>query len=98
MQTIEVNHSSGKYPIFIDQNLFDQDKVWLPIAGKQVMVITNDKVAPLYLNKIINKLSPHYQVDSLILADGEKFKTLDQMSKILDELISRGHHRDTTLI
>jgi 3-dehydroquinate synthase len=44
------------------------------IKGKRVMIVTNTVVAPLYLERIVQLLSG-YQVEHLILPDGEAYKT-----------------------
>lgn len=49
------------------------------IHGKQVLVVTNTTVAPLYLDKTIWALTegnPNVKVESVILPDGEKFKNM----------------------
>lgn len=49
------------------------------VHGKQVLVVTNTTVAPLYLEKTISALTegnPNIKVESVILPDGEKFKNM----------------------
>lgn len=49
------------------------------IHGKQVLVVTNTTIAPLYLDKTIRALTegnPNVKVESVILPDGEKFKNM----------------------
>jgi len=55
------------------------------VHGKRVLVVTNDRVAPLYLDKTIDALTrgnPNVTVESVILPDGEKYK--DMVHVILD--------------
>lgn len=49
------------------------------VHGKQVLVVTNTTVAPLYLDKTIQALTdgnPNVKVESVILPDGEQFKDM----------------------
>ena len=49
------------------------------IKGKGVLVVTNTKVAPLYLDKVIHALivgNPNVSVESIILPDGEQYKNM----------------------
>lgn len=98
MHTLTVTYPMGKYPIYIGKALFNNsDLLRQHIRGQQIMLITNETIAPLYLS-LINNLLTDYQFDSLIIPDGERYKSLTQFSGILDELIKKRHHRDTTLI
>ena len=56
------------------------------IKSKQVMVVSNTTVAPLYLEKVIQSLEG-FSVDSVILADGEQYKTLDAVNEIITALL-----------
>lgn len=49
------------------------------VHGKRVLVVTNERVAPLYLDKTIDALTrgnPNVTVESVILPDGEKYKNM----------------------
>ncbi|KAL6580759.1 hypothetical protein OROMI_006682 [Orobanche minor] len=49
------------------------------VHGKQVLVVTNTTIAPLYLDKTIWALTdgnPNVKVESVILPDGEQFKNM----------------------
>lgn len=44
-----------------------------------MLVVTNDRVAPLYLDKTVDALTrgnPNVTVESVILPDGEKYKDM----------------------
>ena len=87
------------YPIFIGQNILANKTLFAPyIAGKQVCIVTNDTVAPLYLDRLTTLLATDYQVDVVVLPDGEQFKTLDTLSRIYTTLLEKKHNRTTTLI
>jgi 3-dehydroquinate synthase len=76
MQVLTVNLDERSYPIYIGEHLLSQPElINQHIRGRQVCVVTNETVAPLYLDKLCSALS-NYQVDSVILPDGESHKTL----------------------
>jgi|TARA_R110000851_G_scaffold86648_3_gene188358 3-dehydroquinate synthase len=86
------------YPIHIGEGLLQASDIFAPyIQGEQVLIVTNETVAPLYLGPIEKSLS-RYQVDTLILPDGERYKTLQYLNKIYDRLLEKRHNRSTTLI
>lgn len=97
-QTIMVSLESHAYPIYIGQHgLLNYDLLNQSIPSKQVLIVTNDQVAPLYLDPIQQALS-HKQCDLVVLPDGEVFKNQDSLFCIYDKLIQAKHHRDTTLV
>lgn len=67
------------------------------IAGSQVLIVSNETVAPLYLPTLQSALAS-LQVDTVILPDGEQHKTLDSWQRILETCLVNKHHRNTTLI
>jgi len=98
MQVLTVNLGDRSYPIYIGEQLLSQpDLLTQHIRGRQICVVTNETVAPLYLEKLCSVLSG-YQIDSVILPDGESHKTLEVWASIFDKLLSARHNRTTTLI
>jgi 3-dehydroquinate synthase len=61
------------------------------------MIVTNDVVAPLYLPRCRETLKA-FQIDEIILPDGEKHKNLATFETILSALLAKKHARDTTII
>jgi len=101
--TLTVELGSRSYPIYIGSGLLQQAKLLEPhICGKQVMLVTNSTVAPLYLQTVLDGLHSlqisGLQIDSLVLDDGEQHKHLDTVSLIFDRLLEQRHNRTTTLI
>lgn len=98
MRTLNVDLGDRSYPIYIGENLLAKPELLTPhILGQQVCIITNQTVAPLYLSALTNVLAG-YQVDTLVLPDGESFKTLSTVNDIFDKLLTARHNRTTTLI
>ncbi|MGL6161009.1 3-dehydroquinate synthase [Microbulbifer sp.] len=99
MHCLNVELGERSYPIVIGSQLLGDPQYLLPyIRGKQVCVVTNETVAPLYLERLLDGLAGFGQVDTLVLPDGEAFKTLDTLERIFDCLLEKRHNRGTTLI
>lgn len=98
MQTLTVDLGERAYPIHIGSMLLERADLLAPhIAGQQVLIVTNETVAPLYLEKLKQGLSG-YVVDVVVLPDGEAFKTLETLNLIFDAALAGRHSRNTTLI
>jgi len=98
IQSVNVDLGERSYPIYIGTGLLASgDVLRRHLAGKQVAVVTNDVVAPLYLGTLLASLDG-LQVDVFTLPDGEQHKNLDSYRALLDFLIDRRHNRTTTLI
>jgi len=98
MQTLTVDLGDRSYPIYIGPGLLRNPDLYSPhIKGRQVLIVTNETVAPIYLDDVKSALAG-YQIDTVILPDGEKYKDLDTLNMIFDELLERRHNRTTTLL
>jgi 3-dehydroquinate synthase len=98
MNTLQVELGDRSYPIYIGSRLLEQSRLYQQhIRSKQVLIITNETVAPLYLDSVSRNLLG-YAVETVILPDGEQFKTLDTLTLIFDKLLSCKFSRNATLI
>jgi len=98
MQVLTVNLDDRSYPIYIGEQLLSRiDLITRHITGKQVCVVTNETIAPLYLDTLTQVLAG-FDVESVILPDGESYKTIEVWASIFDKLLSARHNRTTTLI
>jgi 3-dehydroquinate synthase len=98
MQQLTVELGERSYPIFIGSGLLEQRELFAPfIAGKQVCVVTDDTVAPLYLDALCHTLEG-YQVTCVVLPTGEAYKNWATLQQIFDALLASRHDRRTTLI
>ncbi len=99
-QTLNVSLAERSYPIHIGAGLLSDIKFLTEhISGKQVAIISNTTVAPLYLEAVIKPLrSQGFSVVEIILPDGEQYKNSDTLNKIYDALIDARCERNTTLI
>lgn len=97
-QTLTVELGDRSYPIHIGQNLLNDAELLVPhIHGSHVMVVSNTTVAPLYLDKVLALLTD-FQVDSVILPDGEQYKNMQVLNQVFDGLLEKRHDRKTTLV
>lgn len=98
MQTLTVALGDRSYPIHVGEGLIDQPELYTPhFAGRQVMIVTNDTVAPLYLERLKSQLS-QYEVAEVILPDGEQYKSVDYVERVWDALLAAGFNRRATII
>ncbi|MFZ0789910.1 MAG: 3-dehydroquinate synthase [Chromatiaceae bacterium] len=96
--TLTVALGERSYPIHIGAGLLSDPGLYRPhIRGSQVMIVTNETVAPLYLERTRAALSG-LAVGTLILPDGERYKTQSVLDRVYDALLEGRYSRDCTLI
>lgn len=100
MQTLEVSLGDRSYPIHIGSQLLTQANLILPhLKRKQVAIVSNTTVAPLYMDKLTQPLqAAGVNVIEIILPDGEAYKNCDTLNLIYDALLKNRCERSTTLI
>ena len=98
MKIIEVDLGERKYPIYIGESVLSNQKlIDEHITSSQVLIVTNENVAPLYLKHIEESLSK-VNHDVLILPDGESTKSLDSLNLIITCLMEKKYSRTCILI
>lgn len=98
MKTINVALDDRSYPIVIGRGLLDGGfGLGEYVHGADCLVVSNETVAPLYVDKLLPNLAG-CEIAHINLPDGESFKTVATMQKILDKLVASGANRDTTVI
>ena len=98
METLQVSLGERSYPILIGPGLLGDSSVLAEfITARQVLIVTNDVVAPLYLAKLEQTISAE-DLHTLILPDGEESKSLQTFSTIIDTLMAYEFHRDACLV
>lgn len=100
MESIAVTLGERSYPITIAAGLFHDPVSFMPLkAGEQVMLVTNQTLAGLYLDTVREVLERGgVQVDEVILPDGEEYKSLAVLDQVFSALLAKPHGRDTTLL
>lgn len=98
MKTLHVELGDRRYPIYIGPGLINQpDLLRTHIPGRQVLIVSNTTVAPLYLDRVRAGLAGLHH-DALILPDGEQYKTLDTLDAVFTALLERRFDRHCTLL
>ena len=93
-----VHLADRSYPIVIGRNLLDGNyNLAAHLPGPDCLVVSNESVGPLYLERLAKDL-PGSNVEAMLLRDGEAWKTLESAAAILDRLVELKARRDTTVI
>ena len=87
MQTVSIDLGHRSYPIHIGTGLISQQGLLSGLVRERAMVVTNETIAPLYLDQTLASLG-NTPSSSVILPDGESFKNLDELNKIFSALLS----------
>ena len=97
-ETVEINLGERSYQVRIGRGLLSiADEIVPWVAGRQACVVTDDVVAPLYLEQLRHAL-PGKQVVTKILPHGEPGKNLQAAESIFELLLSTPCDREVTLI
>jgi len=97
MQTVSIDLGNRSYPIHIGSGLIEQQGLLASLVRDRAMIVTNETIAPLYLDKTLAALG-NVPSASVILPDGESFKNLDELNKIFSALLAENFDRNCTLI
>jgi 3-dehydroquinate synthase len=98
MRTLHVDLGERAYPIYIGPGLLADAEIYRRhLDSRQVMVVTNETVAPLYLDRVLKGLSG-FQAREVILPDGEQHKTLEVLNRIFDALLRHRYDRRCCLL
>ncbi len=97
---LNVDLGDRSYPIFIDIGLMSENDLCIKsyVKSNDIVIVTNNTVAPLYLEKLIYSLGNNYRIENIVLPDGESYKTLESVNIIYNHLLEQRFNRDVTLI
>jgi 3-dehydroquinate synthase len=99
MHTLHVALGERSYPIYIGRDLLaDEQLLARHIGGSQVVLVSNETVAPLYAERVRAALGERSLVTEIVLPDGEQFKTLHTLETIFDRVLADNHSRTTTFV
>ena len=98
MATLNVELGKRSYPIVVGSGLL-RGKAFLDpyLAGEEAVVVTNETVAPLYLDQVATSLKDRRLICQ-VLPDGEQFKNLETFQSVFDTLLENRCSRSATLI
>jgi len=98
MDIVRIDLGVRSYPIQIGSGLLDRpDVVGEAVASRDAFVVTNETVGPLYLDALCRGLEGK-RVRSVVLPDGEQYKTLDTLSRVLDAMVAGRLNRDACVV
>ncbi len=99
MHTLHVDLGERAYPVYIGRDLLSDPALLAQhVAGSQVVIVSNEVVAPLYVDRVKAGLGKRQLVTEVVLPDGEQYKTLDTLSMIFDRVMADRHSRNTTFV
>jgi 3-dehydroquinate synthase len=100
MRTLSVALGDRSYPIHVGSGLLGDLSLILPLlVQKRVAIITNETIAPLYLEPLVAAFkSAGVDVVRVVLPDGEQYKNWQTLNLIFDALIEHRCERRTTLV
>jgi len=98
MQRLTIDLGDRSYPILIGPGLLDDRAVLAgAVEARDVLVVTNEVVGPLYLDRLVRALEGK-RTASLLLPDGEQHKTLEVTGRIFDALVTARMNRDACVV
>lgn len=98
MRTLNVELGERSYPIYVGNGLLARTELLAPHTdGRQVLVVSNETVAPIFLESLVVALQAR-EVRTHVLPDGEQFKTLEHASGALDALVEGRFSRDCVVV
>lgn len=101
MQTLTIDLAERSYPIHIGADLYGRAADGTSLLARHVprraMVVTNETVAPLYLDRVLEGLG-NIPSSHVILPDGEAHKHLGTLDAIFERLLSEGVDRGGSVV
>ncbi len=98
LKKLNVALAERSYPLYIGHGLLGRPELLTPyISGREVMIVSNTTVAPLYLERVVAMLAD-YRVGTVVLPDGEQYKTLAVLDDLFSALLEQRFSRQVTII
>lgn len=98
VQQLGIDLGDRSYPILIGTGLLnDVELLATHIPACNLMIVTNEVVAPLYL-PVLKSALVGKRLFEIVLPDGEHTKSLDTLGKVFDALIAARMNRDAAVI
>ena len=101
MQTISVPFQNRSYPIWIEKGLLTNlPELLKPMnQGQKWVIFSQNEIISLYGNSLCKGLkSAGFQVELVVLPDGEKAKSLNELEGIFSQLIGMDCDRSSTFL
>jgi 3-dehydroquinate synthase len=97
METLRVALGSRAYPIHIGSGLLDDARLYAPhVGGRQIALLSNAVVAPLYLERVTRALAAAGARATLpvVVEDGEQAKSWQTLERVFDQMLAARFGRD----
>lgn len=99
MERIDVNLGERSYPVSIGKGLLADPNYFSDANGRSVVLISNETVAPLYADLLLDTLRKAGATPALlVLPDGEQYKTLETFNLIHTFLLQGNYGRDVLIL
>jgi 3-dehydroquinate synthase len=100
MQTIRVALGTRSYPVHVGTRLLERTELIAGLlSGERVAIISNQTIAPLYLDRMTHTLeAAGHAVVPIVIADGEEHKNWQTLNHIYDALLAARCGRDTSVL
>ncbi len=100
MQIVQLTFADRSYPIYIGKGLLTQTELFMRhLPRARAAIITDDVIAPLYLDHLAHALSSSaVEITKIIIPSGEEHKDWQTLNMVFDSLLSARCERKTTLI
>ena len=97
--TLGPDYTDRSYPIYIESGLLGSSELLSGLLqDRSVCLVTNDTVAELYLEQVLNALGDGRKVTVVTLPDGEQFKTINAFEQVLTAALEEKHERSAVFI
>lgn len=98
MHALNVSLGDRSYPVLVGRGILGDRAALAPfLPGRQALIVTSEIVGPLWLKALRAGLAD-FEVDVVVLPDGEDQKTLETLGLIFDALAAGRFHRDATVV
>lgn len=100
MRRLDINLKNTSYKIIIENDLLSHIDSYIKevYKNKKIYILTDDKVEKLYLNKVINCLKNDYDIDYVVIPNGEESKNINTYISVCEQLIEKGIKRNHLLL
>jgi 3-dehydroquinate synthase len=98
MKVVQVEHGSGRYPVYVGQGVLGMAGIWERHLEGRVLIVSDETVAGHYLGRLKPVLAEHGPSREIILPPGEEHKTVASWQRVIDELVRLGAQRDATVL
>jgi len=100
LEALRVALAGGSYPIHIGAGLLDDAALYAPhFASRRAAIVTNEVVAPLYLERVARALAQAgVAATQIVVQDGEQAKDWRTLERVFDALLAARCGRDTVIV